>query len=391
MVKQVSALMAALFSFAVLQLPAGATVPKPVPITTCGQVVTTDAVLKVDLTCSGTALSVQASDVTVKLGGHRISSLDGLGTGIQVGTPGSANEQGVVIEGGQITGFSTGINIVGAGGMDPVKNQVNRTTLTGDTTGVFLSGGSYGQLVHVTIAGTNGVTSPTFNPASVDITSSSITASGQNVYQSEANITGGRLTGGSIESPTGIGIHIQHSHLNAITGVCGDTNFAVVDSTVSGGTILGGGGCYMDLSGNRFAGPGSGTAVDLNTPFSVPSVVSDNTFTGWAVAVVVRGPSSFSITDNTFRHNINGVVGCTGLGCEGGPRDRQPVRGQLGTGLSMGAGTWTIGSNTFLRNGGLGIDAVESQPGYLHITDAGGNVARGNLAPQCVGVVCTTH
>ena len=56
------------------------------------------------------------------------------------------------------------------------------------------------------------------------------------------------------------------------------------------------------------------------------------------------------------------------------------------TGLLTTFGIWTIGSNTALSNGGLGIDA---QGSALTVIDDGGNVARHNLPPQCVGVVCT--
>ncbi len=48
---------------------------------------------------------------------------------------------------------------------------------------------------------------------------------------------------------------------------------------------------------------------------------------------------------------------------------------------------WQVGSNVAMRNGGLGIDA-EASPGFT-VTDDGGNVARHNQPPQCVGVVCT--
>ncbi len=56
-----------------------------------------------------------------------------------------------------------------------------------------------------------------------------------------------------------------------------------------------------------------------------------------------------------------------------------------GTGLLLTSGTWHVGSNTALRNGGLGIDAEGTG---LTVTDDGNNVARQNQPPQCVGVVC---
>ena len=39
-----------------------------------------------------------------------------------------------------------------------------------------------------------------------------------------------------------------------------------------------------------------------------------------------------------------------------------------------------------MKNDGLGISATGP---LLEVSDEGGNVARGNAEPQCVGVVCT--
>ena len=57
-----------------------------------------------------------------------------------------------------------------------------------------------------------------------------------------------------------------------------------------------------------------------------------------------------------------------------------------GTGLLLTIGTWHVGSNLALNNGGLGIDAEGTQ---LTVVDDGGNIARNNQPPQCVGVICT--
>ena len=49
----------------------GPTVQAAMPLR-CGDTITTDVVLTRDLTCSGTALHVSASGVTVDLAGHRV-------------------------------------------------------------------------------------------------------------------------------------------------------------------------------------------------------------------------------------------------------------------------------------------------------------------------------
>jgi hypothetical protein len=120
----------------------------------------------------------------------------------------------------------------------------------------------------------------------------------------------------------------------------------------------------------------------------VPSVVADNDFTGWGNAVTVGTFTQVSITGNTFRHNVNGIVGCGSVWCEGGTITSNWFLDNSGTGLTLVAGTWHVASNTALRNGGLGIDA---QGAGLTVIDDGGNIARHNQSPQCIGVVCTRH
>jgi hypothetical protein len=51
------------------------------PITTCGQTVTTSAILAHDLTCAGPGIIVGASGITIDLEGHAISG-NPLSTGV---------------------------------------------------------------------------------------------------------------------------------------------------------------------------------------------------------------------------------------------------------------------------------------------------------------------
>ena len=115
-------------------------------------------------------------------------------------------------------------------------------------------------------------------------------------------------------------------------------------------------------------------------------------FTGWGTAVTMPGYAPITLTNNVFRGNGAGFVG-TSTG--GGTATGNEFLDNAGVGLSVSQGTWTIGSNTALRNGGLGIDAEagpppSSGPGF-GLNDLGGDVARANQPPQCVGVVCTRH
>jgi hypothetical protein len=397
MIKRLGMSLVVLVLMGLVAVPAGATTPKPTVITACGQVITTDAVLRTDLTCPGTALAIEASDVTVRLDGHTIASADGNGMGVQLGVPtgpaGPQGLQGVVVRGGHISGFATGVEIVTTGSMTSPPDSLQGTILTNNTNGVFVANfGAAPTLDHLTIVGTNGVMSGFFFPSSWNVNDSTITVTGVSLVTGGSTVDSSRLAGGTIDAPVGGGVTIRDSHLNGVTGECGDVNFVVTNSRIDGGTLQGGGGCYMDLSGNRFTGPGSGVAVQFDVPFSVPSILADNTFTGWYTAVIVADDSNPSsmITGDVFRHNVNGILGCPGSGpfCEGGTVIGNQFLDNSGIGLSVSKGTWRIGSNTALRNGGLGIDA---QGTNLTVIDEGGDVARHNQPPQCVGVVCSSH
>jgi hypothetical protein len=78
-------------------------------ITTCGQIVTTDAVLNNDLTCDSgeiesAAVVVGASNITIDLGGHVITGHP-VGVGIR-----AANVEGVTIQNGVIRDYLVGVD-----------------------------------------------------------------------------------------------------------------------------------------------------------------------------------------------------------------------------------------------------------------------------------------
>ena len=132
-------------------------------ITSCGQVVTTDAVLRTDLTCAGSALRVEASGVIVRLGHHRITSSDGTDFGVVLGrsplpddyAPGDVCVDGVTVQGGTISGFTGGI---GADGPCPgTGNEVTGTALSDNTWGLFAMNKAQVELSHTSIVGPNGV------------------------------------------------------------------------------------------------------------------------------------------------------------------------------------------------------------------------------------------
>lgn len=111
-----------------------AAVPSAAQATTvsCGDHITTSIVVDNDLTCSGTALIVDANNITIDLGGHTL----------QFGGRETSNAKGVLvykhsdvrIKDGTINDFETGIHLLGDG------NVVSRVVTRRGDTGVWAKG-----------------------------------------------------------------------------------------------------------------------------------------------------------------------------------------------------------------------------------------------------------
>ena len=116
----------------------------------CGTVVTDDLVLTADLVgCAGPALVVGAPGITIDLSGHTIS---GGGTG--AGIDDNGGHDGVAVEGGTITGFTIGIELLEADGA-----RIEDLALTGNQVGVAVarSTGVRIEGVHADDNGSEGV------------------------------------------------------------------------------------------------------------------------------------------------------------------------------------------------------------------------------------------
>jgi Right handed beta helix region len=139
---------ATLFTFAALVVPGSSAAPA---VPGCGDVLTGDAVLTVDLVCSGNALIVPGfADVTLDLNGHSIVGV-GVGTGITIlpslnedpsrSTPGS-----VTVENGSVHGFQVGVGVNGffqsgiaALGLRELLIRDNGIGISGFTPGVVMT------------------------------------------------------------------------------------------------------------------------------------------------------------------------------------------------------------------------------------------------------------
>jgi hypothetical protein len=372
--------------------PAGARGAHPVA---CGQTITTSVVLRADLACAGDGLIIAADGVTVWLAGHTISSTDGTGVGVRFGIPPTPTQSSVCVEhaavrGGTISGFSRGVF---GGYCDPHSNEVSSLRLMGNTWGVYLQNSFSLGIDHTTIVGPNGIGGP-FSSGSVaggvSLTNSRIDVTdptGISLLSAwvPSSVSNSRLNGGRALGVADGHLFFTNSSLHGVAVDCSDANVAITGSYVVGGTVGPGSVCGYYLSGDHFIGPGSGVGASVGG-YSYLATVTDTEFTGWDVGLIVN-PGPATITGNTFAHNGTGLTACTTSNCSGTVSGNS-FYGNLGPGLVLRSGTWHVGSNVAARNGGLGIDA---QNPALTVIDDGGNVARRNLPPQCVGVACAAH
>lgn len=312
----------------------------------CGDTITTDVVLTRDLTCSGTALRVSASGVTVDLAGHRLRG-DGTGTGIDVGTPYYVDD--VTVTGGRIENFDIGVNLRW------YDATLHDLTVVGNRNGVV------GGLAHVAI--TDSV-----------------------VARNDVGMVQNGLTSvaGSTFRGNGEGI------------LCRDANLSVVDTRFSdNGEGVDSRLCGVVVGSSSFVGGAVGLSVQ---PLGFGMDVRGNTFKTDGIGVLVKRALGGvrTIADNEFTDNA-----ASGLVVDNEPAwPGVQVSGNVfkGNGFAPGAnvdpagnplvsGAWSDDGTTFtgnqaIGNAGHGIEAYGA-------TDGGGNSAWGNgLEPQCVGIVC---
>jgi parallel beta-helix repeat protein len=105
---------------------------------------------------------------------------------------------------------------------------------------------------------------------------------------------------------------------------------------------------------------------------------------GILITIVDRGGRSVG---NVVRRNVVRNVRASGISVDRVPKrtlvSRNLVVGSGRAGIIVGSSSTTITENRAVRNGGLGIRAVEG------VVDGGGNRASGNGDPrQCVNVAC---
>lgn len=117
--------------------------PALVTSASCGDVIVTNLRLENDVSCTGDALTVTGSDITINLNGHTIT---GTATGVGIRVTAS---QGVTIHGGTVRGFLQGMFVAASTGIVIKENE-----FTGNATAVLLQASS-GNTIKANVARQN--------------------------------------------------------------------------------------------------------------------------------------------------------------------------------------------------------------------------------------------
>jgi len=213
----------------------------------CGDVVTVDVRLEVDLACSGDALTIFAYNVTINLNGHVIAG-NGTGNGIKV-----VLSNGVTVKGGTVRNFFTGIYVE-----ESTNVTVKDNSLTQNRDAVLFAGSSY-SVVKSNIAWDNTQSAIWLGP------SFSIVSTGNVVVEN---------------------ILMDNSDGIVVFGQSGNT--------LKGNSI------YRGVVGINLAG-GGGTGTEIKDNLLTESVAGIRFRPGWA--------SGNAIIGNTFSFNRCGTLG----------------------------------------------------------------------------------
>jgi hypothetical protein len=363
----------------------------------CGAVLTRDTTLTRDLVgCPTDGVVIGADDITLDLAGHTIVGMgqEGPDLRFRAGSEGVrvAGREGVVVKGGRVEGFETGVSLV-----DTRSSTVQSITAYIDDVGVRLNGSNanvvsgvrsdFSQNSGYLLAGSHG-------NRIVDSVSNDgwrggigLSASHYNtVARNRARVTLTSSNGNLIERNQPIpeandqGLWLDRSHRNRI-----EYN-TTVHELVS----------LWDSSGNRVVGNTFGGKLDVvggddnllayNTARWIWVLAGWNDLatgndvvvnrvasaSGWSDGILVTTADYESLfstppsvrTDNSVTDNV--------------------VTGSQDDGIDVDAPGVRIANNTANDNGDLGIEAV---PGVI---DGGGNRAATNGNPaQCTYVTCS--
>lgn len=214
----------------------------------CGTTILASLKLDHDLTCSGNGLTVGVDGITIDLNGHTIT---GPGSGVGISVP---NRTGVVIRGGTVRNFLSGVQLVNAS-----ANVVKEIRVTGNQDGIFLVGSS------------------------------------GNIIKENAAWQNSRV--GVMLRPSGIRNSTQNRVVeNTLTD---NFNGMILVETPTGNTIK-----ENLISGSGRAGIALNGGVSAN-------LIQENTFTGNAAGILFNvGATGLTPTGNTLKENTIGMNTC---------------------------------------------------------------------------------
>lgn len=307
----------------------------------CGDTITADTTLDSDLVdCPSNGILIGADDITLDLNGQTIDGDDEPFEPCPEDQPcdlGVLNEghDAVTIEGGTVRDFGLGVVVVRA-----KRNRLRDLTAVENTFEGILLFRSARTRVHGSSVSRNGV---------------GRSRPGVALIESDNN----RITGNTMSRNGDLGLYLEASDQNLI-------RHNRVRHNPEGGMIIDGN--RNEIVRNRVVRGGGGIQITS----------------------VRRGGESVG---NAIRRNVVRNVSPAGISVDPPPPNRTPIRrtlisrnlvvGSGRAGIIVGSRSTTIANNRALRNGGLGIRAVEG------VIDGGGNRASGNGDPrQCLNVAC---
>lgn len=355
------------------------------PSVTCGSVVTSDLTLTANLTCAGGDGLILGSDVTLDLGGHRLSG-DGSGIGVQ--TSGDSTG-GNTIRNGVIENWATGVQLQ-AESLDGVPYAVSGVKLDHAPVS-HLFGNADLMLVDVRAAD-----SPITGQFGGDlaISGSRLTRSPVDVFFASADIEDSTLIQSAVSTTAQGEVRIEASRLDgkgkSALGFVSETSITITDSVVKNyAQPISGFWGGVTLTGNTFSDMHGGVLGNISSNIGSDgvSLISGNSFT--RSGVVLRGNVPMVVENNTFTRNQAGVIFSRGEPLPGDPPPTAVGSRATGNVFARNAGTGiesllpglAVGDNLAHRNGGYGIFAPDA-------VDLGGNIAYRNGLGQCVGVAC---
>lgn len=340
----------------------------------CGDVLTRNTRLTHDLVCAGTpipALRIAAPGVVLDLGGHTVRQA---GNGPRYDTVGIDSQSDSTVRNGTIRGFKRGYAY-------DATVHLHRVALVDNGTAIYHSFGSGGLLLTDSRVSGNSLgfgSEPDATSGDLDIQASEFIGNGLGLF---VDFHGTRISDSSFTSnETALfcfsgGISIQSS---TFTG-----NASVADLTWYSGTFDN---CYELVFENSI--------LANNTAFGTPEDPEWQAFdfqmrNSWVMnngEGLRLAAQTLAVQGNLWWNNGGGLTLSNLPDLEPVPQEG-PVRGNRfisnrGDGLRVLPGsTPTLSNNVCQRNTGWGIHAPTA-------IDGGGNVASGNGAGGCVGVVC---